>query len=370
MSLQEEWRFGRLDRQEELKKRQVSVHSTLREWQRNRSTQEREQRRDRLAFVSDLQAETKDFLRDTSNKRHQDSIALAQQLNEYVRSLSAETNRFLQETTLDRVEWSSQLARELHDYHSSLNQMSGALRQQRVEEIQSRKAQIQAFLSESERARHQSYNELHEKLTNAIDTIRLDVESYLQELELLREDRARQLQQAFSRYRAKRKADSQELRDRLSVFRSELKDYVTDLQLSVWGSVREHHIAPPSRTSEAVKVTPVKVTPAPVSSTTVKKTLETPKPLVKPVEVKDSPKPVVIPSLATAKPSAPPPLPEERVYHYIQEGKGVRLTEIEAALGINRVQTVDALRALLRKGLIIQRDRTYLTPDQLSAPLT
>ena len=134
--------------------------------------------------------------------------------------------------------------------------------------------------------------------------------------------------------------------------------------------MRENNITPPLPTPEAVKVTPVKVTPPPVSSTTVKKTIEIPKPLVKPVEVKDTPKPTVIPSLATARPSAPPPLPEDQVYHYIREGKGVRLTEIEAALGINRVQTVDALRALLRKGLIIQRDRTYLTPDQLSAPLT
>jgi DNA-binding IclR family transcriptional regulator len=48
---------------------------------------------------------------------------------------------------------------------------------------------------------------------------------------------------------------------------------------------------------------------------------------------------------------------------YIQTSQGARLTEIQSALGINRSETVDGLRALIRKNLITQRDRIYLVQE-------
>lgn len=53
-------------------------------------------------------------------------------------------------------------------------------------------------------------------------------------------------------------------------------------------------------------------------------------------------------------------LVERAVYEYLQTHlSGARLSDIEAAVGISRLQTVDALQALLQKGLILQKDRTY-----------
>lgn len=54
---------------------------------------------------------------------------------------------------------------------------------------------------------------------------------------------------------------------------------------------------------------------------------------------------------------------EAAIHAYIHEIKGARLTEIETALGMNRFQAVDALRSLIKKGLVTQRDRTYLAQD-------
>jgi len=54
---------------------------------------------------------------------------------------------------------------------------------------------------------------------------------------------------------------------------------------------------------------------------------------------------------------------EATIHAYILEIKGARLTEIETALGMNRFQAVDALRSLIKKGLVTQRDRTYLAQD-------
>jgi predicted transcriptional regulator len=40
------------------------------------------------------------------------------------------------------------------------------------------------------------------------------------------------------------------------------------------------------------------------------------------------------------------------------------LTEIESTLGINRFQAVDALRSLIQKELIVQKDRTYRIQEE------
>jgi hypothetical protein len=57
---------------------------------------------------------------------------------------------------------------------------------------------------------------------------------------------------------------------------------------------------------------------------------------------------------------------DKQIYDYIQKSQGARLTEIQSALGINRSQTVDGLRALIKQGLITQRDRIYLVQEDVS----
>jgi gas vesicle protein GvpN len=50
------------------------------------------------------------------------------------------------------------------------------------------------------------------------------------------------------------------------------------------------------------------------------------------------------------------PTTEEKVYAYLKQSNGARVSEIESALGLNRVQTTDALRSLLRKSYLKQQD--------------
>ncbi|RAQ39623.1 gas vesicle protein GvpN [Arthrospira sp. O9.13F] len=47
---------------------------------------------------------------------------------------------------------------------------------------------------------------------------------------------------------------------------------------------------------------------------------------------------------------------EQKIYTYIKDSDGARVSEIEIALGLNRVQTTDALRSLLRKSYLTQQD--------------
>lgn len=57
---------------------------------------------------------------------------------------------------------------------------------------------------------------------------------------------------------------------------------------------------------------------------------------------------------------------ETEIFEYIKGLRGARLSEIESALSINRFQAVDALRSLIKKGSVTQRDRVYLIPEEIS----
>ncbi|MCT7952075.1 gas vesicle protein GvpN [Ancylothrix sp. C2] len=56
-----------------------------------------------------------------------------------------------------------------------------------------------------------------------------------------------------------------------------------------------------------------------------------------------------------------PVISDEKVYAFLQQSQGAKLAEIEMALGINRIQTTDALRVLIKKGVVKQReDRSFV----------
>lgn len=54
---------------------------------------------------------------------------------------------------------------------------------------------------------------------------------------------------------------------------------------------------------------------------------------------------------------------EDAIYAYLQQNEGVRLAQIEQALELDRFQTVDAIRSLTEKGLVIQRDRCFFMQE-------
>jgi predicted transcriptional regulator len=78
------------------------------------------------------------------------------------------------------------------------------------------------------------------------------------------------------------------------------------------------------------------------------------------VAVLDAPVAVAEPPIA--KPDSP--TLEEVVYNYLHLANGARISEIETELGITRFQAVDALHALIQKGLIVKQDRTYLAKEE------
>ena len=55
---------------------------------------------------------------------------------------------------------------------------------------------------------------------------------------------------------------------------------------------------------------------------------------------------------------------EQQVYQYLQQSNGARVSEIEVALGLNRVQTTNALRSLLKQGYLKQQDNRVFTVQQ------
>ena len=75
----------------------------------------------------------------------------------------------------------------------------------------------------------------------------------------------------------------------------------------------------------------------------------------------------LIETLAVTTDKTPLPNPDknavcERVYNYLQQTRGARLSEIESAVGLNRVDTVNALRSLMENGKIGRNDdRIYVT---------
>lgn len=71
-----------------------------------------------------------------------------------------------------------------------------------------------------------------------------------------------------------------------------------------------------------------------------------------PAALPPSPEPQLSPAPAPAR----LPTTEEKVYAYLKQSNGARVSEIESALGLNRVQTTDALRSLLRKSYLKQQD--------------
>jgi hypothetical protein len=129
---------------------------------------------------------------------------------------------------------------------------------------------------------------------------------------------------------------------------------------------------------------PVATPPQPVATASVVN-IQAP-PVVEPQVAVATPEPLVeLPTPATevavvAQPevltvinnSSPKPVQldaaelEKEIYNHVHRVQGARLTEIESALGINRFQAVDALRSLIKKGLITQRDRIYLIQEEAS----
>ena len=198
-------------------------------------------------------------------------------------------------------------------------------------------------------------------LVTLVDGLRADTQDYLTELAASRQDRAAQIHSQLQSSRAHRQAKTQTLRLNLRQHRASLRQ-------SVWGISAEQLSSHP-------------VTPA----TPLASTPKGHRPSAAEFIIPQPSKPAADLAITTLSlhPTSPPPAEakagepianlqplqrdaaqvEADIHTYIRQIEGARLTEIETALGMNRFQTVDALRSLIKKGVVAQRDRIYLAQD-------
>jgi gas vesicle GvpC-like protein len=321
MALKEGWQDSQNRRRQAVSERQQQVRATVDLWQQERQMQAQTLQEERQAFVWQLKQQNQEFLADTRDVRLRTAEELARELHEFVRSLSRETAEFLTLSADDRTVRALQLAEELREFR---------------EQLRATVAQMRWEWDEQNRERAIDRDERR-------DRVRGD----LQELNLIRETVARQLQEQLQIARSEREVAVRELFEDLGKFRAELRDYRHSVEEYVWGGDRPKP-APPAAASPKTRgiATPASVPKAPKTA---------------PPPVAPKPPPAAIPAktLETVHPVAHPPNPEGRVYDYIRQRGGLRLTDIEDGLKLNRIQTVDALRSLLKQGRIVQRDRTY-----------
>lgn len=165
---------------------------------------------------------------------------------------------------------------------------------------------------------------------------------------MLRQQRAAQMQQDLAHSRMERQANAEALFGRLAQFRSDLQTFHRNLKHSVWGQAEAMPSAHPHLTA-TMAVPVAKGFKAENTASAKKVTVPIAEATAPPAKVEKE----VVPY-------------EKEVYTFLNQANGARLTQIEAALGINRFQAVDALRALIKKGLITQRDRVYHLQTQLA----
>ncbi|VXD16289.1 Gas vesicle protein GvpC (modular protein) [Planktothrix serta PCC 8927] len=336
MALKDNWQQERIGRQQTVQERQQHVQTTLELWQQERQNQALDDQAVRQEFVTNLQQQTQELLTNHREERLLVAEEIQQQLQDFIQQLSQEVAEFLQHTTQERSEIASHLHQRLSQFREDLGNT------------------VTDLLADYQQQRLEAREPLLEDLAVFRQTLSQEVQRYLGELDSLHQQMAQGLQQQLQQSRTDRQESVKALFVDLGEFRSELQNYHQKLQQSVWGN---------SRREPRLVLTPQRSIPGKKPIAT-RKSAPSSKP---PLKTKLTSKPQAAPRSVQPQPTIPafqlePVTPDQQVYNYIQSHQnGARLAEIEQALGINRVQTVDAIRVLLQQGRISQRDRVYIS---------
>jgi HD-GYP domain-containing protein (c-di-GMP phosphodiesterase class II) len=257
-----------------------------------------------------------------------------------------------------------ELRQDLTAFHSQLRADVALLRQEMQAEILQRRTEVQAELQAHQQTRLQNQIQLMQELALYVESLQAEVQQQLVEFSEIRQQQAPVLRQMLRDDRTRRSAEVAEFFEQLVEFRAELRRYCAELHQYVWGndaapvnlSVSEPTASPeleeletaPAEATHDMAAPTVRIVPPSTASGTTSGTASST-------------------AFGTASPEAevlpPTSILAEAVYTYLHETQGATLTEIEAALALNRFQTVDALRSLIRKGYVTQRDRIYLIQD-------
>lgn len=300
MALIEEWRSLRQKRQHQTQLRSTQVRETLTTFNVQRQLQSL-QLHDRLSQERTHLAE--------------ESATRQANLQLYVLSLHQQIQNVLTLNAAQRAIAAEQVRQELQTFFIEL------------------KAQTQTQLEQAHQQRTESAAQLQQELSDFEAKLTADVQNLLQDYQLLRQCRASQVQQMLVQTRRARLAEAKALAENLTQLRSSRQQEYQTLKAQIWGDAQNE--APPEPVSPQLTAIPAK----PATRSPVVKVIKVPHPSTKPQNLT--------------------PTLEEKVHNYIVRSPGARLTDIETHLAINRVQTVDALSSLIRKGSIVQRDRLY-----------
>ncbi len=384
MALKDSWQQQRQQRQHEATQRRQQVFETLTIVQKDRqesasalrsdlsqvrvtlASADRDRTIEFQRFSVELQQhcmerhrEIQDFLTTVSDRRHSQSQRVASQLREFVQALQDQTADFLTVAEADRQMMAQQLADDLQTFRAVLDETVTALRQDVQAEIQDLQLETHSLLSQGRQQRLKIQIRLTRNLAAFTENLRFEVHHYLSDVQTARHEQAARLAETLDQSRLDRETEHRVLFSRLEDFRSQLRHYRAELKSTVWGDDASHDLTsePVARQSSSglsalsTRPAPTAIAPITIGQKPAQKAVSRP--------ATQTPQPA---SLAEVKPAInaiSDPAFEEKIYQYIEVMQGVRLTEIESAMGISRFQVVDTLRSLLQKGLVTQRDRVY-----------
>lgn len=316
VALRDQWLAQRHHRQSEVAQRRVIVQNQLTEWQQARET---------------------------------DKIALHQELAEFHAALQAETQLFLAQVHQQHQTRAQRTWSELAAFHQTLQASVAHLRDRLQGELVTLQGEVQAQLAAHNRDRIAMGQAQAATLEAYVADLQDQVATYLAQVASDRQTAAVQDQAQRHRDRAALTQDVEAMFADLAIFRQQLTTFRQQLHRAVWGDggLAVESIPAPAPVAVAVAAAPA---PAPTAA---------PEPAPS-----QPPSPIPSQNGKSAKAQEETPI-EERVFGYLQDHHdGARLTEIESNLGINRFQAVDALRSLIQKELIVQRDRIYHVQEE------
>ncbi|MBK4732550.1 hypothetical protein JJD41_22170 [Oxynema sp. CENA135] len=313
MALVDRWNTLKWDREQQIQHRQREVQAML-----DVLESEREANSTQLEHhLSELFAELAE-----EETRQQE------ELQQFCDELDRKVRQFIDDRRNFRQEEAEKLAKELALFSRSLAentnfsggeigrdrqlqwlQLSQKLQYFRIQFERDRPSENDRSFDEDSDVKQQTRDRLEEDLNDFVEILRSDIENRLQQLEQLQEERLRGIEEVLNKMEYNRRKAFYKLRDRLLEFARELLTYPGQVYSSVGSS---------------------------------------PSVSIRPFDRK-------IPASL-----------ESDVYGYIHQQRGARLADIESALGIERIQTVQVLRSLLVQGIIIQRDRIYYTQEEMS----
>jgi len=296
--------------------------------------------------------------------REQEAAVTRQTLADNYASIQAETSLYLTQIEQQRRTIAKQTVAQLEAFTAELREAVAELRAANrdamidvAERVAELKQVTQEVLAGHPRDRAVMRNRQQQTLAEYVAELEATVADYL--LEIAENRQALAVVDQAQRHRD-REALTEEvaaMRDDFAIYRQQLRDFRDHLRQSIWGDAVP--IAQPSGPPQAASSTRQSATRKPRA-----KAQPTPASEAQPSASANGTQATapVAKKLASSQAAIPT---EEAVFDYLQAHQdGARLTEIESTLGINRFQAVDALRSLIQKELIIQKDRTYRIQEE------